>query len=120
VPLAKIAAKERRHKRIRKKVHGSMERPRLAVFKSNNHIYAQIINDDAGHTITTASTVEKEMVSLPGHKGNSTAAKRVGELLAKKALDRGVKKVVFDRGGFPYHGRIKALAEGAREGGLEF
>jgi len=97
-----------------------MERPRLSVFKSNNHIYVQVINDDAGHTIISASTVEKDMASFTEHKGNRNAAQKVGELVAKKALDKGVKKVVFDRGGFPYHGRIKALADGAREGGLEF
>ncbi|MGE5894250.1 MAG: 50S ribosomal protein L18 [bacterium] len=118
--LVKTEAKERRHKRIRKKVHGTMERPRLAVFKSNNNIYAQIINDDAGHTIIAASTLEKEIAAVSGHKGNVKAARRVGEILAKKALDKGVKKVVFDRGGYPYHGRIKALADGARESGLEF
>lgn len=120
MPLDKTVARERRHRRIRKKVQGTSERPRLAVFKSNNHIYAQIINDDAGHTIVTASTVEKEMLAFPGHKGNAQAARRVGEILAKKALDKGVKKVVLDRGGYPYHGRVKALAEGARESGLEF
>lgn len=101
-------------------MYGTAERPRFAVFKSSNHIYAQIINDDAGHTIISASTLDKELASLEGHRGNKNAASRVGELLAKKALDKGVKKVVFDRGGFLYHGRIRSLAEGAREGGLEF
>lgn len=117
---AKEAARKRRHKRIRKKVAGTIERPRLAVFRSNKHIYAQIINDSAGHTIVAASTLEKELASLEGHGGNKEAAGRVGRLLAKKALDKGVKKVVLDRGGFLYHGSIKALADGAREGGLEF
>ncbi len=120
MPLNKVLARKKRQKRIRKKVIGTAERPRFAVFRSSNHIYAQIINDDAGHTIISASTLDKDLVSHKGHKGNSDAAKRVGEVLAKKALDKGVKKVVFDRGGYIYHGRIKALADGAREGGLEF
>jgi large subunit ribosomal protein L18 len=118
--VKKEIARKRRHKRIRKKVVGTAERPRFAIFRSSNHIYAQIINDDAGHTIISASTLDKELVSQGGHKGNKDAAKRVGEVLARKALDKGVKKVVFDRGGFLYHGRIKSLADGAREGGLEF
>lgn len=120
MPLDKVRARERRHKRIRRRVYGTTERPRLSVFKSNNHIYVQVINDEAGHTIISASTVEKDMASFSEHKGNKNAAKKVGELVARKALDKGVKKVVFDRGGFPFHGRIKALADGAREGGLEF
>jgi large subunit ribosomal protein L18 len=118
--VKKEIARKRRHKRIRKKVVGTAERPRFAIFRSSNHIYAQIINDDAGHTIISASTLDKELVSHEGHKGNKDAAKRVGEALARKALDKGVKKVVFDRGGFLYHGRVKSLADGAREGGLEF
>jgi len=116
----KVLSRKRRHRRIRKKVYGTAERPRLVVFRSNNHIYAQIINDDAGHTIISASTLDREMASFNGHRGNRDAARKVGEILAKKALDKGVKKVVFDRGGFLYHGRVKALADGAREGGLEF
>ena len=116
----KIVQRQRRHKRIRKNVAGSATRPRLAVFRSNSHIYAQIINDDAGHTIVASSTLDKDLASFTGSRGNRDAAKKVGEVLAKKALDKGVKKIVFDRGGFIYHGRIKALAEGAREGGLEF
>jgi large subunit ribosomal protein L18 len=120
LPVKKEVARKRRHKRIRKKVLGTAERPRFAIFRSSNHIYAQIINDDAGHTIISASTLDKELVSHEGHKGNRDAAKLVGEVLARKALDKGVKKVVFDRGGFLFHGRVKSLAEGARGGGLEF
>ncbi len=120
MPTKKETARKIRHRRIRKKVLGTAERPRFAVFRSSNHIYAQIINDDAGHTIISASTMDKEFASREGHRGNKDTAKRVGEFLAKKALDKGVKKVVFDRGGFLYHGRIRSLADGAREGGLEF
>ncbi len=118
--LKKEAQRKRRKRRIRKKVFGTAERPRFAVFRSSSHIYAQIINDDAGHTIISASTLDRDMASFSGHKGNKDAAKKVGEILAKKALDKGVKKVVFDRGGYLYHGRIRALADGARESGLEF
>jgi large subunit ribosomal protein L18 len=110
----------RRHERIRKMVSGTSERPRLSVYRSLNHIYAQIIDDSIGKTIVAASTIDKEFKPKRGHKGNVVMAKKVGELIAKRALDTGVKKVVFDRGGYMYHGRVKALAEGAREKGLEF
>lgn len=116
----KEEARKRRKKRVRKKVYGTGERPRLAVFGSLNHIYAQIINDTEGRTIVAASTLDKEIRGEIGHGGNVEAAKKVGTLIAKRALQSGVKKVVFDRGGFRYHGRIKALADAAREGGLEF
>lgn len=110
----------RRHKRIRKKVFGTPERPRLSVYRSNNHIYAQVIDDSSGRTLVAASTLDKDFKGYTGHKGNVEAAKRVGELIAKRALTVGIKKVVFDRGGYLYHGSIKALAEAARGAGLEF
>ncbi len=112
--------KERRHKRIRKKVFGTPERPRLCVYKSLNHIYAQIIDDTKGHTIVSASTLDKEIRQLPGNKSNIAFAKKVGELLAERALNAGVTKIVFDRAGYKYHGCIKALADAARDKGLQF
>ena len=110
----------RRHKRIRKRVFGTSERPRLSVYKSNNNIYAQIIDDSVGHTLVAASTLDKDLKDYTGHRGNAEAAKRVGELIAKKALVAGIKRVVFDRGGYLYHGSVKALADAARGAGLEF
>jgi large subunit ribosomal protein L18 len=106
------------HSRIRKKVRGDESRPRLAIFRSVNHIYAQLINDDDGVTICSASTVEKG--SGGGKGGNIDAAKVVGRLIAERAKDKGVTRVVFDRGGYIYHGRVRALAEAAREAGLQF
>jgi large subunit ribosomal protein L18 len=116
----KELARERRHARIRKKVFGTAERPRLSVFRSLNHIYAQIIDDTKGHTIVSASTLDKEFKEEKGHKGNVAMAKKTGKLLASKAAKAGIKNIVFDRSGYKYHGCIKALAEAAREGGLEF
>ncbi len=113
-------SRERRHRRIRKKVFGTSDKPRLSVYRSLNHIYAQLIDDSQGSTIVAASTQDKELSAQKGHKGNVTMAKKVGELVAKRALGKGLKKVVFDRGGYMYHGRVKALADGAREAGLEF
>jgi large subunit ribosomal protein L18 len=110
----------RRHKRIRKKVFGSPDRLRLSVFRSLNHIYAQIIDDSRGHTIVTASSLDKEFKNEKSHKGNIKTAKMVGALIAKRALEKGLKKIVFDRSGYLYHGSIKALAEASREAGLEF
>ena len=110
----------RRHKRIRKKVVGTPERFRLSVFRSLNHVYAQIIDDFKGHTLVNASSLDKQFQDLKSHKGNLKTAHLVGELLAKKALEKGIKKVVFDRSGYPYHGSIKALAESSRAAGLEF
>ena len=110
-------ARIRRHRRVRKKVKGTADRPRLAVFKSNRHITAQVIDDRAGHTLAAASTTE---AALEGHGGNVAAATKTGELLATRAAEAGVTTVVFDRGGNLYHGRIAALAEAARKGGLEF
>lgn len=118
--IVKEEARQRRHKRLRKKVSGSIARPRLCVYKSLNHIYAQIIDDTKGHTLITASTLDKELKGDSGHKGNTAMAKRVGLLIASRAVQLGVRKIVFDRGGYIYHGRLKALADGAREGGLEF
>ena len=113
-------ARIRRHKRIRKKVFGTTERPRLSVYKSLNHMYAQIVDDSHGKTIVAVSTLSKDFSSEKGHKGNVSTAKKVGELVAKRALEKGLKTVVLDRGGYPYHGRVKALADSAREAGLEF
>jgi len=118
--IAKEAARQRRHKRLRKKGIGSLERPRLCVYKSLNNIYAQIIDDTRGHTLIAASTLDENLRGESSHKGNASMAKRVGLLIASRAVQSGVKQVVFDRGGYKYHGRLKALAEGAREGGLEF
>jgi large subunit ribosomal protein L18 len=113
-------ARIRRHERIRKEVSGTPERPRLSVYRSLNHMYAQIIDDSRGSTLVAASTLDKDLSGEKGHKGNVSMAKKVGQLIAKRALEKGLKKVVFDRGGYLYHGRVKALAEGAREAGLEF
>jgi large subunit ribosomal protein L18 len=113
-------SRDRRRRRVRKKIYGTSERPRLSVFGSLNHIYAQIIDDMKGHTIVSASTLSQELRDEISHGGNVDAAKKVGELIARKALGKDLKKVVFDRGGFKYHGRIKALAEAARKEGLEF
>ncbi len=110
-------ARIRRHRRVRKKVKGTSDRPRLAVFRSNKHITAQIIDDRAGHTLAAASTTEP---ALEGKGGDVDGASKVGELLASRAKDAGITTVVFDRGGNLYHGRIAALADAARKGGLEF
>jgi large subunit ribosomal protein L18 len=121
--MAKLTRRERiarRHRRVRKKVFGTPERPRLAVYKSLKHIYAQIIDDTKGVTLVAASTLDKELRPRLPELTKTEEAREVGRLIAKRALEKGIKKVVFDRGGFIYHGRIKALAEGAREGGLEF
>lgn len=114
-------ARIKRHQRIRKNLTGTAERPRLAVYKSLHHIYAQIIDDTAGKTLFSASTVDPEVKKeIKGFSGNIESAKLIGKLIAERALAKGVKEVVFDRGGHIYHGRIAALAEAAREGGLEF
>jgi len=112
------AVRRRIHTRIRKRVQGTAARPRLAVFRSLNHIYAQVIDDRTGHTLASASTAEKTSTTKSG--GNIEAAKAIGKLVAERAKQAGVGAVVFDRGGFLYHGRVKALADAAREGGLEF
>jgi len=116
----KRESRNRRRIRIRKKVSGTPDRLRLSVYRSLNHIYAQLIDDSKGHTVVAASTLDKELQSEKSHKGNIQAAKRVGALIAKKALEKGIRKVVFDRSGYLYHGSVKALAEASREAGLEF
>ena len=110
----------RRHRRVRTKVSGTPARPRLNVFRSGRHIYAQIIDDHAGHTLAAASSLDPELREELSGGGNREAAGKVGALLAMRALGRGIKDVVFDRGGYAYHGRVKALAEAAREKGLNF
>jgi large subunit ribosomal protein L18 len=121
---SKISTREdsrlKRKKRIRKKLSGSPERPRLTVFRSDKHIYAQIIDDTVGTTLATASTLSPEYRLLDPLKGKVEAAKRVGELIARKAKDKGIAKVVFDRNGYIYHGRVQALADAARQAGLDF
>lgn len=115
----KLRAK--RHLRLRKRIIGTSARPRLAVYRSNAHIYAQIIDDSRGHTLVAVSSLDPELrVKLGGRGGNVAAARLVGEKLAAKARERGITRVVFDRGGNLYHGRVAALAEGARAGGLDF
>src|SRR5699024_1344559 len=112
------AVRKKRHMRVRKTVYGSAEQPRLNVYRSNKHMYAQLINDISGQTITSASTKDKELALES--TGNIQAAENIGELLAKRAQEKGYKSVVFDRGGYLYHGRVKAFADAAREAGLEF
>ncbi len=114
----KLELRRRRHNRVRRKVHGSAERPRLAVFRSNKHISAQLIDDDAGRTLAAASSTEGDLRGNPG--GNVDAATTVGKLVATRAKSAGITTVVFDRGGFAYHGRVAALADAARAEGLEF
>lgn len=111
------AQRIKRHKRVRAKISGTPERPRLSVFRSENHIYAQVIDDVNGVTLASASSVEK---GFEGNGGNREAAKKVGKTVAERAVAKGVEEVVFDRGGYVYHGRVTELAEGAREGGLKF
>ncbi len=113
-------ARQKRKTRIRKRIFGTEQRPRLSVFRSAKHIYAQIVIDSTGSTILAASSLSPEIKEELGKLKKSDAAKKVGELLGRKAAEKNIRKVVFDRNGFLYHGRIKALAEGARESGLEF
>jgi large subunit ribosomal protein L18 len=113
-------ARNRRHERIRRNIRGTTERPRLNVFRSLQHIYAQVIDDDLGHTLASASTLDPELREQLDGLDKSQQAAHVGKLVAQRAVARGLKQVVFDRGGYPYHGRVKALADGARDGGLEF
>jgi len=117
---SKNLTRKKRHQRIRNKIHGTMERPRLNVYRSLTNIYAQIINDDKGETLVAASTLDKDIKSKVSSTSDTEAAKLVGELVAKRALEKGIENVTFDRSGYIYHGRIKALAEGAREAGLKF
>ncbi|MCP4803733.1 MAG: 50S ribosomal protein L18 [Proteobacteria bacterium] len=113
-------ARLRRKVSIRKRMHGTAEIPRLSVFRSAKHIYAQVIDDDSGSTLASASTLSSELASHEGHRGNKSAAEAVGKLVAEKATAAGVTAVVFDRNGYLFHGRVKALADAAREGGLKF
>ena len=113
-------ARLKRKKRIRKKIYGTPQRPRLSVFRSSRHIYAQIVDDAAGRTLVAASTVDKQVNDAPKFKNKIAAANFVGKMVGERALNQGIKKVVFDRNGFLYHGRVKSLSEGARESGLIF
>ena len=113
-------ARLRRHRHVRTRIMGTTDRPRLNVFRSLRHIYAQIIDDTMGHTVVSASTLDSEIRGQIDEAAKSAAARAVGRLLAERALSKGVTQVVFDRGGYRYHGRVKALAEAAREGGLAF
>lgn len=114
-------ARVKRHYRMRNKISGTAQRPRLAVYRSDKHIYAQVIDDEAGNTLVSASTVEKEAKQKLNNKtSNIEASKFVGELVARRAVEKGIEEVVFDRGGYIYHGKVKALAEAARQAGLKF
>ncbi|MBO5565176.1 MAG: 50S ribosomal protein L18 [Lachnospiraceae bacterium] len=114
------AIREKKHMRIRNRFAGTPERPRLAVYRSNNHIYAQIIDDSVGNTLVSAGTVEKDVRGAIEHTDDIAAAEYVGELIGKRAVEKGITKVVFDRGGYIYHGKIAAFADAARKAGLEF
>jgi len=118
--IDKNAIRQRRHLRVRKKIIGTSERPRLNVYRSSANIYAQIIDDVAGNTLCSASTLDAAAKADIKYAGNVDAAKVVGKLVAERAIEKGIKEVVFDRGGYPYSGRVQALAEAAREAGLEF
>lgn len=118
--LTRRESKKRRHRRIRRTVFGTSERPRLAVFRSHEHIYAQIIDDTKHHTLVAASTLEPDLRTSLSARATCDASSQVGKLIAQRSLEKGIQKVVFDRGGNLYHGRIKALAEAAREAGLDF
>ena len=113
-------SREKKHLRIRNRFSGTAERPRLAVFRSNNHMYAQVIDDVAGKTLVSASTLEKDIKSALKATDNVHAAAYIGDVVAKRAMDKGIKTVVFDRGGYIYHGKVAALADAARKAGLEF
>lgn len=116
----KNIARKKRHVRVRKNLSGTAQRPRLNVFRSLNHIYAQIINDETGVTLVSASTMDKDISATVSYGGNVEAAKIIGKAVAERAVAKGISKVVFDRGGYLYHGRVAALAAAAREAGLEF
>jgi len=113
-------ARQRRHTRVRKRVSGTPERPRLCVYRSARHIYAQVIDDTRSHTLVEASTLDAQVRAAAADKDKTAQAALVGETLAQRALDAGIEQVVFDRGGYKYHGRVKSLAEAARKGGLKF
>lgn len=118
--LSPVEARKRRHKRVRSKVVGTAQRPRLCVFRSLNHIYTQVIDDERGHTLAAASTLEVEVTAGMGEANKTKAAQKVGALIAQRALAEKINQVVFDRGGYRYQGRLKALADSAREAGLKF
>ena len=118
--VSREIARKRRHERVRKKVAGTADRPRLNVYRSLDNIYAQVIDDSTGNTLVSASTVDKELRGQLASLKKSDQAKAVGKVVAERAVAKGIKEVVFDRGGYPYHGRVKALADGSREGGLVF
>jgi large subunit ribosomal protein L18 len=115
-----VAARQRRHERVRGKVKGTASRPRLCVFRSLSHIYAQVIDDDAGRTLAAASDIEKALATSRDGKKKTDVAVAVGEIVAQRAREKGIEQVVFDRGGYRFHGRVKALAEAARKAGLRF
>ena len=117
---SRAEVREKKHRRLRNHLAGTADRPRLAVFRSNNHMYAQVIDDTVGNTLVSASTLDKEVKAELEKTNNVEAAAHLGTVIAKKALDKGINTVVFDRGGFIYQGKIKALADAAREAGLEF
>ena len=117
---SRTAARENKHRRLRNRFSGTAARPRLAVFRSNNHMYAQIIDDTVGNTLVSASTLQKDVKANLEKTNNVDAAAYLGKVIAEKALEKGIKDVVFDRGGFIYHGKVQALADAAREAGLEF
>jgi len=116
----KVLSRERRHRRVRARVTGTQQRPRLNVFRSLSNIYAQVIDDEGGNTLVSASTIDPEVRTQTEGKNKTEAAKIVGKIVAERAKQAGINAVVFDRGGYKYHGRVAALAEGAREAGLEF
>ena len=118
--VSRSKVREEKHRRMRRHIIGTPERPRMAVFRSNNHMYVQIIDDVAQTTLVSASTLQKDVAEGLEKTNNVDAAAKLGEVIAKKALDKGIKSVVFDRGGFVYQGKVKALAEAAREAGLDF
>ena len=119
--VSRTEARQRRQKRVRRLVRGTPERPRVCVYRSGKHIYVQLIDDTTGRTLVSASSLSRELAEkVPGRGGNKEGATMVGQALAEKALTAGYRKVVFDRNGFLYHGRVQALSEGARQGGLEF
>jgi large subunit ribosomal protein L18 len=118
--VSRTEVREKKHRRMRYRLSGTTERPRLAVFRSNNHMYAQIIDDTVGNTLAAASTLDKDVKAACEKTNNVDAAAQVGTAIAKKALEKGITTVVFDRGGFLYAGKVKALADAAREAGLEF
>jgi len=118
--LSRKLQTQKRHRRLRRHLSGTADRPRLSVFRSNNHIYAQVIDDDAQNTLAAASSLDKDLRSGLESGGNCDASEAVGQLVAKRALAKGIQQVVFDRGGNLYHGRVKALADAAREAGLQF